>query len=219
MTTITLAENKDIYMDEQQTVNVIVNALKEDGTLRDITGANVAWVASFNGVQKIRKDTDTMTVMLAPQTAVELTDTALAGTYVVPVYAVDGFGYDAYGRPIEAFAAGDIVTMTALAYNEYNVIASVDADAETITMVNPLLNTYNAADDVAKIISQFTFQILPGETILPATKSYGTKIVWQHMAQATFPSPLSPENIYKAPTTIVPIRGKMFIDPILRMEA
>ena len=209
-------------MDEQSSANVNVTTIHPDGTLRDITGGAVTWKAAFNGAEQIKKDTQTMQVMLAPQTLSLVNATAAVGQNDVVMVAVGGFGVRPNdGWKIADFAAGDIVNITDIMGNaESNVIESVDAETETLTMANPLASTYTVENTatVAKIVSLFNFQLLPGDTILPATKTYGTQIIWDHMAQIVFPSAMSPENIYSVSTTIVAIRGRMFISPILDMS-
>jgi len=57
MVDITLtAENTDIWMDEQTSMNVTVNNVLEDGvTPRDITSGTVTWKAFLNGIEMIKK--------------------------------------------------------------------------------------------------------------------------------------------------------------------
>jgi len=86
MTSVVLdSENGDIFIDEQTSLRVTVNTIFPDGTPRDITEAEIVWVASLNGEQKMRKDTDTMQIMLAPQTATVITENASAGDTVINV--------------------------------------------------------------------------------------------------------------------------------------
>ena len=216
MTTIIIAENTDIYMDEQTSLNVVVNTANSDGTPRDITGGTVTWKAFANGVETIKKDTPTMLVMLAPVTSTLVTSTTNSGQNAIILDKVAGFGADSWGRPIANFAIGDTVTISTGSISEYNTIAGIDTN--TLTMVNPLSNRYLTGDIVSKIISQFSFQLLPGDTILPVTKSYGTPIIWEHLAIVTFPVGLSPANIYQQSTSVVGVRGRMFILPIPDMS-
>jgi len=216
-----LVPDTDIYMDEQSSRKVTVNVVYPDGTPRDITGGAVNWVASFNGVQQIKKDTPTMTVMLSPTPSTAFSADVSGDQKNVAVVKVKGFGYDDWGRAIPDFAPGDIVNIADNAsHAETNTVATIDTGTNTLTMVNDLVNSYATGDSptVTKIISSFVFYLLPGDTSLPATKSYGTKIIWNHMAQVTFPAPLSPGNIYQANTTVVAVRGRIFIDPILDMS-
>jgi hypothetical protein len=207
----------DIYIDEQTTLEVNVDTIYPDGSPRDITGGSVTWVASFNGIQQIKKDTDSETVLLAPQTSTYMTSQSLIGQSVLNVNQVSLFGSDPTGRPIANFAAGNIITIVGPTTSEYNVIRAIDFVHKQITTVSPLINTYPMSTTVAAIISQFSFTLLPGDTILPATKSYGTQMVWSHMAVIKFTSQVGPENVYAVPTTVVGVRGKMFINPILDM--
>ena len=212
-------EDSDIYMDEQSSLNVTVIATHPDGSLRDLTGANVVWVAAFNGAQQLKKDIDGMTVMLAPITTTTLADEAIAGQKEVYLNQVAGFGKDPWARPIADFAAGDTITLVnGTAQTEYCTIDTIDSVNMILTMVEDLVYSYNPGDVITKIISSFSFQLLAGDTILPATKTYGTPIIWKHMARATWPSSLSPGNIYQEATAAVVIRGRMFITPILDMD-
>ena len=217
-TLIQQGEKCDINIDEQASRLVRVICTNDDGSLMDITDGTVNWVASFNGLQQIKKDTATMMVMLDPQTSTTLSEAASAAQKVLTVDAVKAFGADGWGRPIADLAVGDILTLTNASTFEYGTIASIDATAKTITLVNNLTNSYSQNDVVAKIVSSFTFELLPGDTILPATKAYGTAIIWQHMALVTFAGAMSPENINAVSTTVVGIRGRMFILPILDMS-
>ena len=215
---ILTAENTDIWMDEQTSMQVTVNTVLEDGvTPRDITGGTVTWKAFLNGVEKIKMDTPTMLIMLAPITETTLTGTATAGTSAVTLTKVAGFGADSWGRPIADFAVGDIVILTSAGgLLEYATITQINGT--TLSLTSPLTNSYAAADTCQKIISQFTFQLLPGHTILPVTKSYGTPIIYDHMALVTFPAGLSPGDIYQQPTSVVAVRGRIFIKPIFDMS-
>ena len=96
MTTIIIAENTDIYMDEQTSLNVVVNTVNSDGTPRDITGGAVTWKAFANGVEMIKKDTPTMLVMLAPVTSTLVTSTANTGQNTIILDQVAGFGTDSW---------------------------------------------------------------------------------------------------------------------------
>jgi hypothetical protein len=42
--------------------------------------------------------------------------------------------------------------------------------------------------------------------------------VWDHMAVVEFPVGLGPQDIYQVPTTLLAIRGRMFILPIEDMS-
>ena len=211
----------DIYMDEQSSMNVTVITVYPSGVLRDITGAKITWIATFNGQQQVKKDTPTMMVMLSPVPTSDVASNANAGQKAVVVDQVAGFGGDPWGRPIPDFAPYDIVNIVDEdGHAETNKIATIDAETDTLTMFNALSGDFTTAhtSSVTRIISSFTFQLLPGDTILPATKVYGTPILWNHLALAVWPSTLSPGNIYQAPTTIVAIRGRMFINPISDMS-
>jgi hypothetical protein len=208
----------DFTMDEQSTLPIVVTTVFSDGTLRDITGGTVVWKAFMNGVEQVKKDTATMMIMLTPATATTVYSTADAAQKVMIVDQVAGFGVDDWGRPIADLAVGDIINILdpSTMYMETNYIA--DINSTTLTFVNPLAHAYTSAATVTKAISSFEFTLLPGDTILPATKTYGTPIIYQHMAQISFPSELGPGNIYQEPTTVVGVRGRMFINPILDMS-
>jgi hypothetical protein len=220
MTGITILNrtNSDITMDEQSSMSFWVDTTYPDGTALDLTGATVTWVAAINGVQQIKKDTPTMLVMLNPVPTTTLSSGALAGQNNIVLTKVAGFGADSWGRPIPSFAAGDTVNITDSAGGEVNIIASINGNI--LTMVNSLSNAYTTANGAAATmaITSFTFSLLPGDTILPVTKSYGTPIIYEHMAQVNYPVGLSPSDIYQQPTTIVPLRGRIFINPILDMS-
>jgi hypothetical protein len=204
-------------MAEQTSLTVNVNPTNPDGTPMDLTGGTVIWKAFANGTEMIKKDTPTMLVMLAPITATTLTAAASAGQNNVHLTQVTGFGLDSWGRPILPFTAGDVVTLTNVSgASEYATISQVSG--LELIMTAPLQNSYAIADACQMIISQFTFQLLPGDTILPSTKSYGTQIVWDHMAVVEFPVGLGPQDIYQVPTTLLAIRGRMFILPIEDMS-
>jgi hypothetical protein len=206
----------DIEMDEQSTADVTVSPINNDGTAIDLTSASeITWVASFNGVQQVKKDLAQMTVMLSAQTSTYPTTEAAAAQKNVICNKVEAFGLDGYRRPISDFAVGDTVVLTNINnQREFCVIDSINS--KTLTMVDNLTYTYPiTTSTVKKIITSFEFQLLAGDTILPATKSYGTKIIWEHMAQAVFPAGLSPGNIYQEDTTLILIRGRMFVEPIL----
>ena len=211
----------DIFMDEQASLSVTINTVFPDGTPRDITNGTVTWKASFNGVEKIKKDTSTMLVMLDTAPSTVITATAHAAQHDIVVQQVAGFDSRPNdGWPTLDFAVGDTVNITAINGREVNTIQAINPDTLTITMVNPLANTYTVANsgNVAKTITNFWFTLLPGNTILPATKSYGTPILWDHMATVSFEGQMSPENIFSRSTTFVAVRGRMFINPILDMS-
>ena len=218
MTDVTLTDNSDIYMDEQTTMNVTVIVTYDDGSLRDITGSSVTWVASFNGEQQAKKDTATMTIMLAPAAGCTVVSKVTDGDTSITVDRVAGFGSDVWGRPIPDFAVGGIVTITDGTNEEQAMILRINPISSTLTMADPIINSYQAGATLTSIISSFVFQLLPGNTILPPTKTYGTDIIWQHMAMISWPAYMSPGNIYQEATQIVGIRGRMFISPILSME-
>ena len=218
MSGITLLDrvNSDITMDEQSSMAFRVTTTNPDGTPMDLTNGTVTWVADFNNNQQIKKDMPTLTVMLDAVPATTVASTAAAGSYVITVAQISGFS-DPWGRPVANFAAGMIVNIVSVGGNsEVNTIASINN--MQLTMSNPLVYTYSNGDAVAEIITSFTFQLLPGDTILPATKSYGTDIIYYHMAQVTYPAGLSPGNIYSVPTTEIVLRGRMFINPVLNIS-
>ena len=173
--TILTRNSPDITMDEQTSVACRVMTTNPDGTPLDLTNGTVTWVADYHDVQQIKKDLPTMTVMLDPVPSSALTITAAAGQNNVKVSQVSGFS-DAWGRTVPNFAAGDIVNITSTGGSEVNTIASVNS--LTITLVNPLSNTYTVANSatVTNIIRSFTFSLLPGDTMLPITKTYGTPL-------------------------------------------
>jgi hypothetical protein len=205
-------------MDEQSSMNVTVYATDKKGVLKDLTGASITWVASFNGVQQVKKDIATMTIMLAPAATASLTSEAAAGADTIDLDKVASFGRDAWGRPIADFAAGDFITVTDGTNSDLMTIESIDLSGFSLTFTSGLGSTYQAAATATEIIPSFSFSLLVGDTILPATKSYGTAIIWQHMALASWPAAMSPGNIYQAATDMVAIRGRMFIMPILDMS-
>jgi len=223
MTSVVLdSENGDIFIDEQTSLRVTVNTIFPDGTPRDITEAEIVWVASLNGEQKMRKDTDTMQIMLAPQTATVITENASAGDTVINVAKTSNFGGDPWGRPIANFAVGDYVVLAdafgASPLNEQAIVTHV-TDL-TVTLASPISFNYPATDSptFSKIVSQFSFIILPGDTILPGNKVLGTKIVYDHYGYAVYPTGMSPENIDAIPMSVTVVRGDMFIDPIPDMS-
>ena len=214
--TLLTRNSPDITMDEQTSVAARVMATNPDGSPLDLTNGTVTWVADFHDVQQIKKDLPTMTVMLDPVPSSALTTIAAANQNNVKVAQVSGFS-DAWGRTVPNFAAGDIVNITDTAGDsEVNTIDSINN--LTITLVNPLSNTYTAAATITNIIQSFTFSLLPGDTMLPTTKTYGTPIIYQHMAIVTYPAGLSPGDIYQQPTTFVVLRGRIFISPILSIS-
>ena len=222
----------DFTIDEQSSVNITVYPKYADGTGMDLANVgpgktgSITWVASYNGAQQIKKDTPTMTIMVGPQ----LTDSSAAPTVAaaprpinsagqnrVKFSAVTGFGADGWGRPINDITVGDsIILINDSGSEEYCTVNSINATV--VTMVGNLVNTYETGISINRIANYFTFSLLPGDTILPPTKAYGTPIIWQHMAQATFPAGLSPQDIYQQPTTTVLMRGRLFINPILDMS-
>ena len=217
--TVLTRDNPDINMDEQSSQFVQVSTTNPDGTPMDLTGATVTWVASFNGVQQIKKDTGTMLVMLDTAPSTTVADAVTLPSNVLTAAQVGGFSPRPNdGWPTKDFAVGDIVNIVDSGGMESNTIADIDPEYYTLTMVNPLANAYTTSATVTKIITMFMFDLLPGDTILPATKSYGTSIIYQHMALATYPGVMSPENIRAIPETLVPIKGRMFISPILDMS-
>ncbi len=210
------SDNPDIHMDEQSSMNVTVYATDTKGVLKDLTGASIIWVASFNGVQQVKKDIATMTIQLAPAATANLTAEAHVGASTIVLDKVASFGRDAWGRPIADFAAGDFITVTDGTNSDLMTIQSIEG--YSLIFTGTLGSDYQAAATATEIIPSFSFPLLPGDTILPATKSYGTPIIWQHMALASWPAAMSPGNIYQAATDMVAIRGRMFILPILDMS-
>ena len=208
----------DIFMDEQTTIRVNVNTLFPDGTPRDITDADIIWVATFNGEQKIRKDMATMDVMLAPQTLTTISTTVSAGHTSVTVANVSGFGRDGWGRPIADFAVGDYVTLTDSSAGAAELAQIQLINTDTLTLVSPTANSYSEGSSLAKIISQFSFMLLPGDTMLPGNKVLGAKAVYDHYGQAVYPTSISPQNINSVPITVTAVRGNIFIDPIPDMS-
>ena len=215
--TILNRNNPDITMDEQTSASYRVITTNPDGSPLDLTNGTVTWVADYHDVQQIKKDVPTMTVMLDPVPSSALTTLASAGQNNIKVAQVSGFS-DAWGRTVPNFAAGDIVNITSTGGSEVNTIDSVNN--LTITLVNPLSNTYTVANSatITNIIQSFTFSLLPGDTMLPTTKTYGTPIIYQHMAIVSYPAGLSPSDIYQQPTTFVVLRGRIFISPILSIS-
>lgn len=221
MTTI-LADSDDFHMDEQQTLPITVFAKRQsDDSPIDFTNATIKWVATKDGSQLTSKDTATMTIMVGPQTAslIQQIDAAdpQPGDYVVKVTKVAGFGADGWGRPIADFAPGNYVNIADSAgHQEVNVIARIDPVGMILTMTNPLANTYatNNAAQVAAFVTYFSFTLLAGDTILPATKTYGTEIVYDHIAIASWTSMMSPGNIYAIPASLTVLRGKLYVNPI-----
>ena len=223
MTGVTLdVNNGDIFIDEQTALRVTVNTIFSDGTPRDITDASVVWVATCNGEQKGRKDTATMQIMLAPQTLTTIRQDVGAGDTVINVAKVATFGVDGFFRPIADFIVGDYVVLTdpVTTLTELAQIKEIDANALTVTLESPTEYAYVSTNGATfmKIISQFSFILLPGDTILPANKVLGTKMVWEHLAMVTYQTTLSPQNIDAIPISVVAVRGDMFIDPIPDMS-
>lgn len=217
--TVLTRDNPDINMDEQSSQFVAVLATNLDGTPMDLTGATVTWVASFNGVQQTKKDTSTMLAMLDTAPSTTVADAVTLPSNALTVAKISGFSPRPNdGWPTKDFAVGDVVNIIDTGGMEANTIADIDPVNSILTMVNPLTFAYTTSATVTKIITMFMFDLLPGDTILPATKAYGTQIIWQHMALATYPGSMSPENIRALPTTLVPIRGRVFINPILDMS-
>ena len=207
---------EDLFIDEQESANITVYPTYADGSAVNLTNASIKWVASFNGIQQIKKDTAQMTIMVGSQLATTSADSASSGQRVVEFTATDDFGADGYGRAITDLVAGDVVTITNDAgHEEYCTVASIDAVTKEVTMVGNLIYSYESGNAIKRIIPEFEFGLLPGDTTLPVTKTYGTPIIWDHMAQAVFPAGLSPGNIYQVGTTLVVLRGRMFISPIL----
>jgi hypothetical protein len=205
-------QNVDIEMPEQTSKNVTII------TEIDLTGSDVVWVASFNGVQKIKKDTGTMLIMIDTAPSTTVANGVSGGASTIQLVQVTDFPPRPNdGKPTADFAPGDNVTITAAgSHEETNVIQSIDGT--TITLATPLKYAYSEGDTFVRWITSFTFQLLPGDTMLPGTKTYGTPIIWQHMALVTYPGNMSPENMKSAPTALVPIMGRMFISPILDMS-
>jgi hypothetical protein len=212
----TSATSIDIEMPEQTSKTITVN------TEIDLTGSNVVWVASFNGMAPIKKDTETMMAMLdtAPSTTV-YSGGVSAGATTIHVTKVAGFDPRPNdGKPTLDFAAGDQVNIIAAngTHQESNVIQSVNPTTKIITLATPLAYSYIAGDTFVKWITSFTFSLLPGDTILPVTKTYGTAIIGNHMAMAIYQVGLSPGNIYAKDTSLLVVRGRIFLWPILPIE-
>lgn len=206
----------DLFIDEQSTVDLTVYPSYADGSPVNLTNATITWVASFNGIQQSRKDTDQMTVMVGPQLATTSAALAVSGQNVVKFTKVSDFGADGYARAITDLIPGDIVTIiNAYSQQEYCVVASIDPTSKNVTMVDNLVYTHESGNVIKRIIPDFRLRLIPGDTQLPPDKSYGTPIVWEMMARAVFPEGLSPGNIYQEPTTLVLLRGRLFISPIL----
>lgn len=210
----------DIWIDEQTSLAITINTLTPVGEPRDLTGAsNITWVAAFMGKQKVKKDLKTMLLMLSPQSTTYFTSGITANTLgPATLNQITGFGNDAYGRPKSSISVGDTLRLTSVnGPTELAKIATLNPNTKVVTFTDPVANTYGtgATNPVTKAISSFEFSLLPGDTILPATKSYRTPVIWEHMALATWPSAFSPGNINQEPTTVVVARGRMFIIPIL----
>lgn len=222
MANCNLAEEQDIWLDEQTSLTVTMRVSTPEGVSLDLTEASVTWVATFNGVQQIKKTTGNMLVALSAQLETAVAAVTCAGATEVIVSKVEDFPADAYGRVVADLAAGDNIKLTNdYAEYEYRTITAVDKNTKCITLETALDYIYSppyadmTSGTIKRGISSFQFELLPGDTILPATKSYGTPIIWQHMALIAWESSLSPGNIYQAPTTLVGARGRMFISPIL----
>jgi len=209
----------DMAIDEQSSANITVFPKHSDGSPIILTNCSITWKASFNGEEKIKKDTAIMTIMIGPQLSTTSAASAAAGQKLVKFTNIDGFGADGYGRVINDLTAGDIVTIINNAsQEEYCTVASIDATTKYVTMESNLIYIHQSGNVIKRIVSDFRFGLLPGDTILPPTKVYGTPFVWQHMALATFPAGLSPGNIYQEATTMVLMRGRLFINPIIDMS-
>lgn len=217
----------DITINEQATATITVYPTYADGTAVNLTNAgpgtqgSITWVAynpSNQDAAQIKKDTLTMTIMIGPQLATTSSSSAVAAQKVVHFTKIETFGADSWGRPIPDLAPGDIVVITNEAgVGEFCEVATINVGSKAVTMVNNLSYGHESGNVITRTIPWFSFTLLEGDTILPATKVYGTPIIWQHMAVAKFPEGLSPENIYQEPTTLVLLRGRLFIDPILEM--
>lgn len=206
----------DITIDEGSSVTVTVRPVYEDGTKINLTNAAITWVADINGEEKIRKDTAQMTLMVGPQLATTSNGSAASGQKNITFTKVAAFGTDGYSRQITDLIPGDVITIiNDASQEEYCTVASING--YVVTMEDVLNYTHESGNVIKRIISEFTFSLLPGDTTLPITKTYGTKMIWQHMAQAVFPAGLSPGNIYQVANTVVLLRGSLFIDPILPM--
>jgi hypothetical protein len=215
----------DLTIDEQSSVDITVYPTYSDGSPVNLTNATITWVASFNGIQQVKKDTDQMTIMIGPAMA-----QYTGGVYVYPTVAatanpdqpvirfsrISGFGSDAYRRVVTDLIVGNIVSIVNNAgQEEYCTVKSINETTLDITMTSDLVYIHQSGNIIKRIIPQFIFRLLPGDTILPVTKIYGSPLIWEHMAQATFPEGLSPGNIYQEPTTLVLLRGRLYIYPIL----
>jgi hypothetical protein len=208
----------DMMIDEESSVTITVRPVYADGSPVNLTNASITWVADFNGEEKIRKDTAMMTIMVGPQLATTSAASAAAGQKNITFTKVAAFGADDYSRPITDLVVGDIITIiNSSSQEEYLTIAAIDPDTKIVTMTTNLIYTHDNGSVIKRIISEFTFSLLPGDTTLPMTKTYGTPMIWHHMAQAVFPAGLSPGNIYQESNTMVVLRGDLFIDPILDM--
>ena len=208
----------DMMIDEESSVVVTVRPVYADGSPVNLTNASVTWVADFNGEEKIKKDTGIMTCMVGPQLATTSAASAAAGQKNITFTKVDTFGADSIRRVITDLIVGDIITIiNSSSQEEYLTIEAIDSATKIVTMTTNLLYTHGNGSVIKRIIKEFAFSLLPGDTTLPLTKTYGTPMIWHHMAQAVFPAGLSFGNIYQEPTTMVVLRGDLFIDPILDM--
>jgi hypothetical protein len=216
-------DNQDITMDEQSSMYFNVNTTNPDETPLDLTNATVYWVADFHGVQQVKKDTLTMMAMLGTAPTTTITTGATVGTKKVTLAQVAGFAARPNdGVPTADFVAGNDVIITSGGTSEVNTIASIatggNSGTKVVTLVNNLARTYASGSTFKTTIYNFTFSLLPGDTILPTTATYGTPIVYNHQVMVTYPAGLSPGNIYAAETTLFPIKGRMFVNPILPMD-
>jgi hypothetical protein len=206
----------DLTIDEGSSVYVTVYPTYANGAPVNLTNATITWVASVNGVQQVKKDSAMMTILLGTQLATTAAASAAADQNVIRFTKISAFGNDVNRKLITDLVIGDIVTIiNNSSQEEYCTVASINIVTKDVTMETNLLYTHEAGNAIKRIIQQFEFILLPGDTTLPLTKSYGNAIIWDHMAQATFPEGLSAENIYQEPTTMILLRGKLRIYPIL----
>jgi hypothetical protein len=218
MAIICTKEDTDIIIDEQSTLVVRFSVLNPDGSYRDLSSGSVTWVASFGGEQKIKKTTATMLVSLGLRTQTDTCAGPQIGATSFTVTKVEGFGGN-----YQDFSAGDWIQIANKqgTNNEIVQLESVDTVTKTLHLVTPLTKSYSACPNqsvtgawVNRLVTNFEFTLLPGDTILPPTKSYGTPVVWEHMAKVEWAAPLTPGNPNKEPTTMVAGRGKLYIIPV-----